>query len=43
MVSALGQDALVLEAVEAGARDFIVKPFREEKVLETIRRVVAQD
>ena len=43
MVSALGQDALVLEAVESGARDFIVKPFREEKVLETVRRVVAQD
>lgn len=43
MVSALGQDSLVLEAVEAGARDFIVKPFREEKVLETIRRIVGQD
>jgi two-component system chemotaxis response regulator CheY len=39
MVSALGQDSLVLEAVEAGARDFIVKPFKEDKVLETIRRV----
>jgi two-component system chemotaxis response regulator CheY len=43
MVSALGQDSLVLEAVEAGASDFIVKPFREDKVLETIRRVVEQD
>ncbi|MEN8687374.1 MAG: response regulator [Desulfuromonadales bacterium] len=43
MVSALGQDALVLEAVEAGARDFIVKPFKEDKVLETVRRVVGQD
>ena len=43
MVSALGQDALVLEAVEAGARDFIVKPFKEEKVLETVRRVAGQD
>ena len=39
MVSALGQDSLVLEAVEAGARDFIVKPFREEKVLDVVRRV----
>jgi two-component system chemotaxis response regulator CheY len=39
MVSALGQDALVLEAVEAGARDFIVKPFKEAKVLDVIRRV----
>jgi two-component system chemotaxis response regulator CheY len=43
MVSALGQDSLVLEAVEAGARDFIVKPFKEEKVLEVVRRVAAQD
>jgi len=41
MVSALGQDSLVLEAVEAGARDFIVKPFKEEKVLDVIRRVTA--
>ena len=42
MVSALGQDTLVLEAVETGARDFIVKPFREDKILETVRRVVGQ-
>jgi len=39
MVSALGQDSLVLEAVESGAKDFIVKPFKEEKVLEIINRV----
>lgn len=42
MVSALGQDTLVVEAVEAGARDFIVKPFKEDKVLDVIRRVVAR-
>jgi len=42
MVSALGQDALVHEAVAAGAKDFIVKPFREDKVLATIRRVTEQ-
>lgn len=39
MVSALGQDSLVLEAVQAGARDFIVKPFKEANVLDTVRRV----
>ncbi len=39
MVSALGQDSLVLEAVESGAKDFIVKPFKEEKVLEIISRI----
>ena len=39
MVSALGQDSLVLEAVESGAKDFIVKPFKEEKVLEIVKRI----
>ena len=42
MVSALGQDSLVLEAVESGARDFIVKPFKEEKVIDVIRRVTGR-
>lgn len=42
MVSALGQDSLVIEAVEAGARDFIVKPFKEAKVLEIVRRITGQ-
>ena len=41
MVSALGQDSLVLEAVESGAKDFIVKPFKEEKVLEIVNRVTS--
>ena len=41
MVSALGQDSLVLDAVEAGAKDFIVKPFNEEKVLEIVKRITA--
>lgn len=40
MCSALGQEALVVEAVETGAKDFIVKPFKEEQVLEIIRRIV---
>lgn len=42
MVSALGQESLVLEAIDAGARDFIIKPFKEAKVLEAMRRVAAQ-
>jgi two-component system chemotaxis response regulator CheY len=42
MCSALGQDALVVEAIDAGARDFIMKPFQEERVLEVIRRVTGQ-
>jgi len=43
MCSALGQDSLVIEAVQAGARDFIVKPFKEERVLDVVRRVAAAD
>lgn len=39
MVSALGQDSLVLEAVESGAKDFIVKPFKEDKVLGIVKRI----
>ncbi|WP_457556133.1 response regulator [Candidatus Pyrohabitans sp.] len=39
MVSALGQEAMVKEALEAGARDFIVKPFKESKVLEVIEKL----
>ena len=40
MCSALGQESLVMEAIEAGAADFIVKPFKPEKVLEIVRKVV---
>lgn len=39
MCSALGQDTLVVEALEAGARDFIVKPFKAEQVLEVLKKV----
>lgn len=40
MCSALGQDSLIMEAIEAGAKDFIVKPFKAEKVVEIVKRVV---
>jgi two-component system chemotaxis response regulator CheY len=42
MCSAMGQESLILEAVEAGARDFIVKPFKEDRVIEVVRRVAGQ-
>ncbi len=41
MCSALGQESLVMEAIEAGAADFIVKPFTPEKVLEVVRKIAA--
>ena len=40
MCSAMGQQAMVIEAIQAGARDFIVKPFQADRVLEAIREAV---
>jgi two-component system, chemotaxis family, chemotaxis protein CheY len=40
MCSALGQEAKVLEAVKAGARDFVVKPFQPERVLEAVAKAL---
>ena len=41
MCSALGQEALVIESIAAGAKDFIVKPFTPEKVLRVVRNALA--
>jgi two-component system, chemotaxis family, chemotaxis protein CheY len=38
--SAMGQQKMVVEAIEAGAKDFIVKPFDETRVIEAVNRVV---
>jgi len=43
MCSALGQEALVMEALEAGARDFIVKPFKPDQALGVIEKALAKD
>ncbi|MBW2267734.1 MAG: response regulator [Deltaproteobacteria bacterium] len=40
MCSALGQESLVTEAMEAGATDFIVKPFKPDTVVETLARAL---
>lgn len=40
MCSALGQDSLVMEALDAGAKDFIVKPFQPGKVLDVVTRLL---
>ena len=42
MCSALGQESLVMEAIEAGASDFIVKPFRAEDVLAVVKKVLGE-
>jgi len=42
MCSALGQDSLVMEALDSGAKDFIVKPFQPEKVLDVVVRILTE-
>jgi two-component system chemotaxis response regulator CheY len=39
--SALGQESLVMEAIEAGATDFIVKPFKAENVIQVVKKALA--
>ena len=38
--SAMGQQSMVIEAIQAGARDFVVKPFQPSRVLEAVQRVL---
>ncbi len=40
MVSAMGQHSLVVEAIQAGAKDFVTKPFQPSRVVEAVRRVL---
>ena len=40
MCSAMGQQAMVIESIQAGAKDFIVKPFAADRVLEAVRKAV---
>ncbi|MGD7043790.1 response regulator [Jeotgalibacillus proteolyticus] len=40
MCSAMGQQKMVIEAIEAGAKDFIVKPFDGSRVIDSLNRVM---
>jgi two-component system, chemotaxis family, chemotaxis protein CheY len=40
MLTALGQESVVLEAIKSGARDFIVKPFERDRVLGAIKKLL---
>ena len=42
MCSAMGQQSMVIEAIQAGARDFIVKPFQADRVVEAIKKALGQ-
>ena len=41
MLTALGQESVVLEAIKSGARDFVVKPFEQTRVLKAINKALA--
>ena len=40
MCSSMGQQAMVIESIQAGAKDFIVKPFQADRVIEAVKKVV---
>jgi two-component system chemotaxis response regulator CheY len=40
MCSAMGQQAMVIESIQSGAKDFIVKPFQQDRVLEAVKKAI---
>ena len=42
MCSAMGQETMVIDAIRSGAKDFIVKPFKGERVLKTVTSIVGE-
>jgi two-component system chemotaxis response regulator CheY len=40
MCSAMGQEAMVMEAIKLGALDFIVKPFKADRIVQTVNKVL---
>jgi len=41
MLTALGQESVVLDAIKSGAKDFIVKPFEQDRVMGAIKKILA--
>ena len=40
MCSAMGQEAMVIDAIKSGAKDFIVKPFKPDRILKTVQSIL---
>lgn len=40
MCSAMGQEAMVMDAIKSGARDFIVKPFKPDRIMKTVTAIL---
>jgi two-component system chemotaxis response regulator CheY len=36
----MGQQAMVIESIQAGARDFVVKPFQADRVIEAVKKII---
>ena len=41
MCSAMGQEAMVVDALKAGAKDFIVKPFKADRIMKTVQNILS--
>lgn len=42
MISAMGQQALIIEAIQAGAKGFVIKPFQEQAVVDEVGRIIGK-
>lgn len=40
MCSAMGQESMVIDAIQLGAQDFIVKPFKPDRILQTVQKII---
>ena len=40
MCSAMGQEAMVIDAIQNGAKDFIVKPFKPDRIMKTVTTIL---
>ncbi len=40
MIAAMGQQDQIIESIQLGAKDFIVKPFRNERVIEVVKKFI---
>lgn len=41
MVTAMGQQSIIMDAIKSGAKDFVVKPFEKERVLQAVEKLLA--